>query len=155
MVLVLILADVRSAHNVGAIFRTADAVGVKKIYLCGITPTPVDRFGRPRRAIAKTALGAEYSVPFDYFLNARAVLKKLRREGFKIIALEQSGQAKNYKDIKPAAKTALLLGNEVAGLSSSLLNLVDEIAELPMRGKKESLNVAVAAGIALYHFAEL
>lgn len=146
----IILDDLRSVHNVGAVFRTADAVGVSKIYLCGTTPTPLDRFGRPRRDLAKAALGAERSVPWEYAARAATVVRKLKAEGFEIISVEQSDASVDYKKVRPKDKSAVIFGNEVKGIPKSLLKKSDVIAEIPMRGKKESLNVSVAAGIILF-----
>lgn len=147
---VLILHNIRSAHNVGAIFRTADAAGIAKIHLTGYTPTPLDRFGKPRSDIAKTALGAEKTVLWEYNKTPRSVLLVLESEGISLIAIEQSPRSVDYKKIKISNHTAFIIGNEVRGLSARLLAQCDTIAEIPMRGRKESLNVSVAAGIALF-----
>lgn len=157
----LILDNIRSVHNVGSIFRTADAVGVSHVYLIGITPTPLDRFGRVRKDIAKVALGAETTVPWSHSETIEPVIEKLKSEGVHIIALEQSEHAIDYKSYRAKSPTALIVGNEVGGISGEVLNQVDGIIEIPMRGKlarnrlpdeggKESLNVAVATGIALF-----
>jgi len=137
---------------VGSIFRTADGLGVDKLILCGITPTPKDRFGRERKDISKVSLGAERNVDWEYFPKAPWVVKKLKKEGFKIIFIEQSNKSIDYKKIKLSkkVKVAFVLGNEVNGVSKSFLKLADEIAEIPMRGSKESLNVSVAFGVALF-----
>lgn len=148
---VLILADLRSAHNVGSIFRTAEGAGVSKIYLCGTTPAPIDRFGRPRADMAKVALGAERSVLWESKKDAISAIRDLKREGFYIVAFEQNARAKNYLKVRPCRKTVLILGNEVSGLSKKILRLADKVAEIPMYGAKESLNVSVVAGIALFH----
>jgi len=145
----LILHDIRSAHNVGAIFRTADAAGISKIFLTGYTPAPLDRFERSRKDIAKAALGAEKSVYWEQSL-LRRLMAELKKEGVRTVAVEQSIGAKDYKRVRLPAKSALLFGNEVGGLPKSILRMCDEIAEIPMHGKKESLNVSVAAGVALY-----
>ena len=137
-------------HNVGAVFRTADAIGVSKIYLCGTTPTPLDRFGKPRQDLAKAALGAEKNIPWEYVRNPSALGKKLRAEGFEIISVEQLKTSVDYKKVKPKKKTVVIFGNEVNGVSKSLLKMSDIITEIPMRGQKESLNVSVAAGIVLF-----
>ena len=146
----IILHNIRSVYNVGAIFRTADAVGISKIYLTGYTPTPLDRFGRERKDVAKSALGAEKSIPWEYVKSASEVVEKLKKEGFEMVAVEQSENAIDYKKYKPKQKVAFLFGNEVRGISKSLLSRCDKVIELPMRGKKESLNVSVSAGVALY-----
>ena len=148
---VLILHNIRSVHNVGSIFRTADAAGVSKIYLTGYTPAPLDRFGRKRKDFHKTALGAEDFVPWEQVKSPQALLKRLEEGRFHIVAVEQSPKAIDYKKIKPRFPLAVLFGNEKRGVSSRLLALCDTVAEIPMRGKKESLNVSVAAGVFLFH----
>ena len=149
--LCLILHNVRSAHNVGAIFRTAEAAGVNQIYLTGYTPAPLDRFSRPNRELAKTALGAEKIVGWQVFKNLTPLLKKLQvNEANKLIALEQSSNSINYKKVKVTGPTAIIVGNEVSGLTPAILKRCAIIAEIPMRGRKESLNVAVATGIFLF-----
>jgi len=151
---VLILENIRSVHNVGSIFRTSDAVGVDKIYLTGHTPTPLDRFGRERSDLAKVALGAEKSVPWIYKEDIISLLEDLKNEGVNIVSLEQSDESINYKDFKPLKDTALVLGSETEGVSKEVLDKSDNIIEIPMRGEKESLNVSVSAGIALYAIKE-
>ena len=148
----LILQDIRSVHNVGAIFRTADAIGITKIYLVGITPTPLDRFGRVRKDLQREALGAEQSVPWEYVADARVVIKKLKKEGVEIVAIEQVVSSIDYKKYKAKdnQSTALVVGNEPVGLPEGLLRLCDSIIEIPMRGSKESLNVTTALGIVLF-----
>jgi tRNA G18 (ribose-2'-O)-methylase SpoU len=146
---ILILHDVRSVENVGAMFRTADAAGINKIYLTGYTPTPIDRFGRKRKDLAKSALGAEEYVPWEH-RSLPALLRSLRRGKFQIIAIEQDEKSIDYKKIKTKSKNAFLLGTEVSGIPKDVLEKCDVIAEIPMHGKKESLNVSVAAGIALF-----
>ncbi len=142
----LVLDNVRSRENVGSIFRTADAAGVFKIYLCGITPTP------PHEKIAKTALGAEMYVPWEYRKQTWKCLLEIKNQNpkIKIIGLEQTKTSQNIFKFKPKFPLALLLGNEVRGLSPQILKYCDKKISIPMYGKKESLNVAVAAGIALY-----
>ncbi len=147
---VIVLDNVRSVHNVGSVFRTADTCGVSKIYLAGITPAPKDRFGRERRDLTKVSLGAERSVDWEVVRSAENLLKDLKKQGFYIVALEQAKNSVDYKKIKPKAKTAFVFGNEVQGLPKSSLKLCDTIAEIPMKGKKESLNVAVAVGVSLF-----
>lgn len=148
--IVIVLHNIRSAHNVGAIFRTADAAGVSKVYLSGYTPTPIDKFKRPQKEIAKTALGAEQFLPWEYAKTPTAILKKLTREGFQVIGVEQDERAQNYKEFKVTQPTVFLFGNEVRGLSAALRKTCRELLEIPMRGKKESLNVATTAGIILF-----
>ncbi len=147
---ILILPDIRSAINVGAIFRTADAVGISKIYLTGVTPRPTDKFDRVQKDIAKSALGAEKWVPWEYSKELTPLIKKLKKDGYTIIALEQDKRAKDYRKVKLPKKTAIILGPEVEGLSKKILDKCDIITYIPMYGKKESLNVSVATGVALF-----
>ncbi len=148
----LLLHDIRSVYNVGAIFRTADAVGVSKIYLTGYSPTPLDRFGVARKDFAKCALGSELSVAWEYAKTPAALLAKLAKEGFKIISIEQASNSVDYKKVRPSAKSLVIFGNEVSGVSKPILTKSDTIAEIPMKGKKESLNVSVSAGIVLFRW---
>ena len=147
----LILLDIRSAYNVGSIFRTADSAGVSKIYLVGQTATPVDRFGRKRSDIAKTALGAEDSMKWEYFPDINDLFDHLDKEGVTVTALEQDKNSIDYKTFEMKGDTALILGNEPYGIPEDTLKKCEAILEIPMKGDKESLNVAVAAGIAVYH----
>jgi len=146
----LILHNVRSVHNVGSIFRTADACDVKKIYLTGLTPAPIDKFGIERKDLSKVALGAEKNISWEKYRSASTVIKKLKKEGFLIVSLEQSPTSTDYKKIKVKDETVFIVGNEVDGLPESILKNSDLIAEIPMQGKKESLNVSVAAGVMLF-----
>ena len=147
--IILILENIRSTHNVGSIFRTADAVGVEKIYLVGVTPDPIDRFGREQKDISKTALGAEKNVPWEHASEIFSLIQNLKNSGYSIVALEQN--AKSVNEIpKSENKIALILGEETKGITADVLQEVDYIFELRMKGKKESLNVSVATGIALY-----
>ena len=146
----ILLHNIRSAHNVGSIFRTSDAIGVSRVYLSGYSPLPIDKFKRPIKEIAKTALGSEQSIPWENIKNQVTLMKKLKQEGFTIIAIEQDSRAIDYKIFHPKGSVLVLVGNEVRGLSKSMKNHVDTIVEIPMKGKKESLNVAVAYGIAMF-----
>lgn len=146
---VLILHNIRSTHNVGSIFRTADAAGVKKIYISGYTPAPLDRFGREQKDIAKTALGAHNTVTWEQ-VEVSQLLPQLTQEGFVIASLEQDVRSTSLQSYKTPQKLALIVGNEVRGVSKQLRDKSDVILEIPMRGEKESLNVSVATGIALY-----
>lgn len=146
----VILVDVRSRHNVGSIFRTADGAGVSKIYLCGYTPAPVDRFGRVVDEIKKTSLGATESVTWEGECDALQVVKELQKEGVTIVAVEQHSRAIPYAEFVPKGDVAYIFGNERDGVSDELCEFADVVIELPMRGEKESLNVSVTAGIALY-----
>jgi tRNA G18 (ribose-2'-O)-methylase SpoU len=148
----LILHNIRSTYNVGSIFRTADAAGISKIYLTGYTPTPLDRFGRKRGDIAKVALGAEESVSWEYKKNIGDLINSLKRQDVYIVALEQSIKSVDYKKVKILKNTAVIFGNEVKGISKAVLDKCDIVAEIPMSGKKESLNVSVSAGISIFRF---
>lgn len=148
--LVLILHNIRSSYNVGSLLRTADAAGVGKVFLSGYTPSVNDRFGRINKALSKTALGAEKTTKIKKINNLNSLFTDMKRAGFKIIAIEQSKESTNYKKVHPARRTAFILGNEVRGLHRNILNKCDAIAEIPMKGKKESLNVSVAGGVAIF-----
>ncbi|MBI5470299.1 RNA methyltransferase [Candidatus Kaiserbacteria bacterium] len=150
----LLLHNIRSAHNVGSIFRTADAAGVSRIFLTGYTPAPVDRFGRVQKDIAKTALGAEKFVEWESSKNIKNQISKLKNKGWRIVGVEQDVRAKDYRKLKMRSKTLFILGNEVRGISRSLRAQCDVLVEIPMCGKKESLNVSVAAGIVLFQSRE-
>jgi 23S rRNA (guanosine2251-2'-O)-methyltransferase len=152
MKLVVIAHDVRSVHNMGSIFRTADAAGVEKIFLCGITPSPLDRFKEVRPDFAKVALGAEKYIAWESAKTTAGVVKQLKKEGYEIFALEQSKRSVPYHAVRLAsdARAAIIVGNEVAGLPPAILRSADRILEIPMMGKKESLNVAVAFGIVAF-----
>lgn len=146
----LLLHNIRSAQNVGAIFRTADAVGITKIYLSGYTPTPLDRFGRKRADVAKSALGAEEHLPWEQVKTAAPLVTHLKKAGMSVVALEQSPRSIDYREMKLSFPVLFVLGNEVRGVSPALLRMCDTIAEIPMYGKKESLNVSVSAGVFLF-----
>lgn len=144
---VLILPNIRSGHNVGAMFRTADGAGVDKLYLTGYTPRP------PHTQVDKVSLGAEKWIPFEHFKSTVPVIKKLKKQGFHIIALEQTKNSDNIYQWKPQFPLALIVGNEKTGVTPNILKYCDRAVHLPMRGKKNSLNVSIAAGIAIYHIA--
>lgn len=152
----VVLDNIRSVHNVGSIFRTADGAGIAKIFCCGITPGPLDRFNRVRADFAKVSLGAEKSVAWEIAKDTAATIAQLKEDGWTIFAIEQSKESIPYHEAaallskKKNAKVALVLGNEVGGLSHEILTMADAILEIPMRGKKESLNVAVAFGIVAF-----
>lgn len=150
---ILILNDIRSIINVGAMFRTADAVGVEQILLSGVSPAPIDRFGRIRGDFAKASLGSEYSVPWEQVENCVKTIKKLEKDGYTVVAVEQSKKSIHFKKYKPQKNQKLVIipGNETEGVPKNIVNLADVILEIPMRGVKESLNVSVATGIILYH----
>ena len=146
----LVLPNIRSAYNVGSIFRTADAAGVSQVVLCGYTPRPVDKFDRVQKEIAKTALGGEKSIPWIYEKGVTKAINDLKKEGFTIVAIEQSKRSVDYRTLNFPKKMALVVGNEVKGLPKNILDKCERIIEIPMRGEKESLNVGVAAGIVLF-----
>jgi len=160
MHLIVIAHDIRSVHNMGSIFRTADAAGVTKIFLCGITPAPLSRFKEVRADFAKVALGAEKYIPWESAKTTTEVIKRLKKDGYQIFALEQSKRSVPYYEEAARlarmphhgvdARVAIVLGNEVKGLPPSILRAADGILEIPMMGKKESLNVAVAFGIVAF-----
>mgnify|MGYP001572456562 FL=1 len=131
-------------------FRTADAAGIQKIYLAGYTPAPLDRFGRKRKDLAKSALGAEEYVKWEQVKSLPALLTKLKREKFLIIGVEQAENSVDYKKVSLKNRNAFIAGAEVTGIPKNILEKCDIIAEIPMRGKKESLNVSVACGIVLF-----
>ncbi|NOY35476.1 MAG: RNA methyltransferase [bacterium] len=146
----IILHNVRSLYNVGSVFRTADGAGVSKIFLTGYTPAPTDAFGRKRKEISKTALGAEESVEWEKVRDIGKLIAKLKKEGARVAAVELAEGAISYKKFKPKFPLALVFGNEVRGLDKKILQKCDSVVEIPMRGKKESLNVAVSVGIMAY-----
>jgi 23S rRNA (guanosine2251-2'-O)-methyltransferase len=154
--IIIIAHNIRSTHNVGAIFRTAEGFGISKIILSGYTPYP--QLAKDSRLphiaqkltkqISKTALGAEAIVPFEYL--EQPPLEALKSDGYRIVALEQDPHSIALASYKPSEKIALLLGEEVEGITPELLTQCEDIIEIPMVGKKESFNVSVATGIALY-----
>lgn len=146
----VVLDNIRSIHNVGSIFRTADCAGISKIYLCGVTPLPIDRFGRKRSDFQKVALGAEDSVPFEYKDETLVALAELKKRGVQIIAVEQANNSIDYRSFNPTGDVAFVFGAEVPGVSAGVLKKCDKIIEIPMRGKKESLNVSVTVGVILF-----
>ncbi len=148
---VLILENLRSVENTASIFRTAEGLGVAKIICVGTTPTPVDRFGRVRPDFAKVSLGAEKTLDWECRKNISEVIDELKSQEFKIISLEQHPKAKKLKSgDKEQGLFALIVGNEVDGVSKEALDASDEIVEIDMLGSKESLNVSVATGVALF-----
>lgn len=154
--IIVFLCNIRSSQNAGATMRTADAIGASKVIFGGLTPAPVDRFGRANKAFTKASLGAEKSVVWEQVKNCAAALRGLKKEGVFIIAVEQSRKSVDYKKIAPPrGPVSVIFGNEVSGLPKTILSLADIVAEIPMRGSKESLNVSVSAGIALYRWFDL
>lgn len=160
MSFVVVAHNIRSIHNVGSIFRTCEGFGAKKLFLSGYTPYPEvaendSRLPHLRQKLTsqihKTALGAEKFVPFEYHENIIGLISMLKEEGYLIFALEQHHSSMPLsKAVRPGVDIALILGEEVNGISENVLSLADVIAEIPMQGNKESFNVSVAAGIAMY-----
>lgn len=145
----LLLCDLRSLHNVGSFFRTADCAGFDHIYLTGITPTP------PRPEISKTALGAEDFVPWEYRENVLPLLDELSAKGVRIVGIEQSDRSIDYRDFVPEdeGEYCLVLGNEIGGVPPEVLAKCDTVLEIPMYGKKKSLNVSITGAILMFRFA--
>ena len=141
--LVVVLENVRSAYNVGSVFRTADAFLIEAIYLTGYTAKP------PHKEIKKTALGAEETVQWKHFTNAGGAIEELRLNGFKVFAIEQVLNSISLEKISVTDKTALIFGNEVSGIEQSTIALCDGCIEIPQLGMKHSLNIATAAGVPL------
>ena len=153
--LTILLDNLRSKHNVGAIFRTADAAGVSRVILCGTTPQPVDRFGRPVEAIKKTALGAETTVSYEYNPDTKTAVRDLQDAGTSVWVVEQSELARDIifdHDLVFPQPIVFVFGHEVDGVQPSVLEMADQVVSLPMLGTKESLNVSVTVGIVLYCF---
>lgn len=158
----LLLHNIRSSYNVGSLFRTADGLGVNKLHLTGYTPYPQHpkdtRLPHVRlktnKAIHKTALGAETTVPWEYYPDIESAIAVLRKLSIKIIALEQSSNSILLENYKPQHTFCIVLGSERDGLDKSALELCDDIVEIPMRGEKESFNVSVAGAIALHFFSQ-
>ncbi len=144
--LIIVLDDIRSLHNIGSVFRTADAFLIEKIYLCGITATP------PNKEIHKTALGATETVAWEHRESVIELLQELKNQNVKTLAIEQVTNAiyLNDFDMKPQQKYALVFGNEVFGVSQEAVSLCDACIEIPQLGSKHSLNIAVSAGIVIW-----
>lgn len=157
--IILIAHNLRSAHNVGSLLRTADGLGVERVYLTGYTPYPEaqDDARLPHIAqkvdkqIAKTALGAEKTARWQHHDDIIEVLDRLKSQKFDIIALEQAQDSIKLPVYNPPDRSAIIVGREVEGIEPDVLELCDDIVEIPMSGQKESFNVAVAAAVALYH----
>jgi len=141
----IILDNVRSAINVGSIFRTSDAFLIEKIILCGITAIP------PDKEIRKTALGATDSVKWEFFENTINTVNKLKAEGYHIIGIEQTDKSTMLNDISlPKKSIAIIMGNEVNGVAQEVINMCNEVIEVPQFGTKHSLNISVATGIVIW-----
>jgi tRNA G18 (ribose-2'-O)-methylase SpoU len=148
--LIVVLDNIRSAMNVGSIFRTSDAMAISKIYLCGISATP------PNREITKTAIGATDSVEWEYFESTNLAIASLKSAGYEVVAIEQTDSSVELMEYQPNKdKIAIVLGNEVNGVDSELLPLLDGAIEIDQYGTKHSLNVSVCGGIVLHHLAGL
>jgi len=145
----LIIHNVRSAHNVGSLFRTADGMGVSKIFLTGYTPAPLDRFGRKDAKLSKVSLGAEEIVPWEQ-KEIHELIHELKLHKYEVVALEQSPHAIPLSEYAPKQSVALIVGNEIDGVTEDILSLCDVTVEIPMKGEKESLNVSNAGAIALF-----
>lgn len=144
--IVVVLDNIRSMHNVGSFFRTADAFRCEKLLLCGITATP------PHRDITKTALGADRSVSWEYYADTTAAMKALKEQGYTLIGVEQTTGSLSLQEFSlPENPTAIIFGNEIDGIQSEVLELCIACVEIPQAGTKHSLNVSVAAGIVLWH----
>lgn len=143
--IILVLDNIRSLYNVGSMFRTADGFGVKKIFLCGITGTPL------QRGLQKVALGAEENVAWEHVKQTWRTIERLRKEGYIIVGLEKSKKSQELAKFNSPRSVVLVVGNEVNGISEALLRRLDHVIHIPMSGIKESFNVAVACGIALHH----
>lgn len=146
----ILVPNIRSLHNVGSIFRSADAFGISEIILSGYTPTP------PRPEINKTAIGAEEFVDWRYEKDAKKTVHQLKDEGYCIVGLEQTDDSTDLPDFDAAApeRICIILGSEVSGIEEELLPLIDEFVAIPQFGRKHSLNVSVAAGVVLYAMLE-
>ena len=146
--IVVIAENIRSLYNVGSIFRTSDGAYIEKLYLCGYTGYP------PRKEIDKTALGSVESVNWEYCQNPQDVVAKLKEKNYTVIALEHTDASKAYTEITYDFPVCIIIGNEVEGVSKELLQTVDQAIEIPMYGLKQSLNVAVAYGVVVYHIVQ-
>jgi tRNA G18 (ribose-2'-O)-methylase SpoU len=157
--IVLVVHNVRSTHNIGSILRTADGLGIERVYLSGYTPYPKSPgdtrlphvSDRAKKQIAKTALGAEHQVKWQHQPDIHNLISELKSQGFLIAALEQTAEAINLASFKPVDKMALIVGSEIGGLPREVLEAAEVHISIPMLGGKESLNVSVASAIALYH----
>lgn len=145
----VVCENIRSLYNVGSIFRTSDGAGIEKLYLCGYTGYP------PRPEIEKTSLGSVRSVPWEYVPNQFEAVRLLKKGGYHIIALEHTSRSVSYDEASYTFPLCLVIGNEITGITDELLNLCDMAVDIPMHGLKQSLNVSVAYGIAVYHISRV
>lgn len=148
--LVIILDNIRSLNNIGSVFRTADAFAIEKIMLCGITAQP------PHREINKTALGATESVKWEYQATTLEAIQEIKKEGYKVAAIEQTENSTLLNEFKPqtAQKMALIFGHEVKGVSQEAIDASDCVLEIPQQGTKHSLNISVSVGVVLWDISE-
>ena len=146
----LLIHDIRSTHNVGSLFRTADAAGVSRIYISGYSPTPIDRFGRKVKELSKVALDAEEVVPWEQVGDVFALISTLKQGGWKIVGVEQDERSIDYRNFTGEGRILVVMGTEVGGMTGELRAACDTLLEIPMHGMKDSLNVSVAAGIVLF-----
>jgi 23S rRNA (guanosine2251-2'-O)-methyltransferase len=144
----VVLDNVRSQHNIGSVFRTADAFRIEKILLCGITATP------PNREMQKTALGATETVSWQYFEETLTAVEDLQKQGYKVFVVEQTDESNVLEEFDPTpySKVALVFGNEIQGVDESIVKLADACIEIPQFGTKHSLNISVTTGIVLWYF---
>jgi len=159
--IVVIIHDIRSSYNVGSLLRTCEGLGVRRVYLTGYTPYPKSSndtrlphtAAKVTAKIQKTALGAQESLEWEQSDDVQTVISTLKKQGYDIVGLEQTERSLQLPDYVPTKNIALVLGREVEGLDNTLSEACDTMIEIPMAGEKESFNVAVAAGMALYHLA--
>lgn len=157
--IILIAHNLRSTHNVGSLLRTAEGLGIERVYLTGYTPYPAHGedtrlphlSAKITKDIHKTALGAELTQVWTHRQDIHAVLHQLKFDGYNLVAVEQTSTSIALPDFKPSAKIALIIGREVEGIEADVINACDDAAEIPMFGRKESFNVVQAAAMALYH----
>lgn len=151
--IVAILYNIRSVHNVGSIFRTADGSGIDMLYLCGITPTPLTRLKKKRPDFIKTSLGAEDSISWEHYPEEKVLplVYNLKERGFSIVCVEQTKESIPYTSYTPEKPLVFIVGNEIEGVPSRIQKEASRHIHIPMRSKKESLNVSVAFGIISYY----
>ncbi|MFT5668255.1 MAG: 23S rRNA (guanosine2251-2'-O)-methyltransferase [Vicingaceae bacterium] len=144
--IVVVLDNVRSLNNIGSVFRTSDAMAIEAVYLCGITAKP------PHREINKTALGATESVVWEYFDRTELAVEKLKDKGYTIVSIEQTENSTYLNDykVKKDQKLAIIMGHEVNGVAQEIIDLSDDVIEIPQKGTKHSLNISVTTGVVLW-----
>jgi tRNA G18 (ribose-2'-O)-methylase SpoU len=157
MEIVAIIENVRSLQNVGSIFRTADGLGIKHLYLTGSSghPHPTEPWRRDHLALTKTALGAEQSVTWTYAASSLEIIEKLQQEGYQILSIELAPQAVSLDTLTAPKRVAIVVGNEVDGIEAETLAASDQVVAIPMQGRKESFNVSIAFALAAYHLLHL